>query len=65
MFAGFMAAAQPGVFRAGPPLLAGEHKAHGPPRLSGTLVDKVRKATERFKTSMSRSRKAGCRGVPA
>ena len=46
----FVAAAQPGVFRAGPPWFANDHKGHGPPRASsGTLVDKVRKATERFK----------------
>jgi hypothetical protein len=47
----FVAAAQPGVFRAGPPWFENDHaKAHGPPRAaSGTLIDKVRKATERYK----------------
>lgn len=45
----FVAAAQPGVFRAGPPWFANDHKGHGPSGPSGALVAKVRKATERFK----------------
>jgi hypothetical protein len=50
LFTAFVAAAQPGVTRSGPPWFANDHKGHGPPRvLSGRLVDQVRKATERFK----------------
>lgn len=46
----FVAAAQPGVFRSGPPWFANDHKGHGPPRaFSRTLVDKVRKATEHYR----------------
>jgi hypothetical protein len=46
-----LAAAQPAVVRSGPPWFATEHaRGHGAPGVrAGALVDKVRRATERFK----------------